>query len=176
MTGWLLTLVRAGIVGCGLMAGVFFAFSVAVMPGLRRLAPSDGIAAMQAINRSILNPVFMVVFVGTALVAAALAVSTAWTWDEGDAGLRLAAGLTYLLGGVRPDGCVSRPPQRCPRSTRPGGRGVRRQVAEVPRRVGAVEPCARHRLAGGDDLVDRRGSLVASVWSGTGTTDAATMW
>lgn len=99
MSPWLLQLVRAGLVGSGLMAGLFFAFSVAVMPGLRRLEPPNGIAAMQAMNRAILNPVFMVVFVGTALIAAALAVSTAWTWDEGRAELRLAAGLTYLLGG-----------------------------------------------------------------------------
>ena len=100
VTSWLITLVGAGVVGCGLMAGLFFAFSVAVMPGLRRLPPSNGIAAMQAINRSILNPVFIVVFLGTALIAAALVLSAAWTWDEGGAGLRLAAGLTYLVGGL----------------------------------------------------------------------------
>jgi uncharacterized membrane protein len=95
---WLLNLVRAGAVGCGLMAGLFFAFSVSVMPALRRLSPSSGIAAMQAINRAILNPVFMLVFLGTALVAAALAVSTLWTWDDGGAALRLAGGLCYIIG------------------------------------------------------------------------------
>jgi uncharacterized membrane protein len=98
MNLWLLNLVRAGAIGCGLMAGLFFAFSAAVMPALRRLQPSSGLAAMQAINRSILNPLFMLVFVGTALVAAALAVSTAWTWDDGGAALRLAGGLCYLIG------------------------------------------------------------------------------
>ena len=98
MQTWLLTLVRAGAVGCGLMAGLFFAFSVAVMPGLRRLPPADGMAAMQAINRAILNPVFLVVFVGTALAAAAIAISTMWTWDDGGAALRLSGGLIYLVG------------------------------------------------------------------------------
>ena len=98
MSTWLLDLVRTGAVGCGLMAGLFFAFSAAVMPALRRLHPSSGLAAMQAINRAILNPVFMVVFVGTALVAAALAISTLWTWDDGGAALRLAGGLCYLIG------------------------------------------------------------------------------
>jgi uncharacterized membrane protein len=98
MNLWLLNLVRAGAVGSGLMAGLFFAFSVAVMPALRRLEPSSGLAAMQAINRAILNPLFMVVFVGTALVAAALAVSTLWTWDDGGAALRLAGGICYLIG------------------------------------------------------------------------------
>jgi uncharacterized membrane protein len=98
MNLWLLNLVRAGAVGSGLMAGLFFAFSVSVMPALRRLSPSSGLATMQAINRAILNPVFMLVFIGTTLVAAALAVSTLWTWDEGGAALRLAGGLCYLIG------------------------------------------------------------------------------
>jgi hypothetical protein len=37
--------------GCGLLAGVFFAFSAFVMPALRRLPASQGIAAMQSINK-----------------------------------------------------------------------------------------------------------------------------
>jgi uncharacterized membrane protein len=98
MNSWLLNLVRAGAIGCGLMAGLFFAFSVSVMPALRRLPPSNGLAAMQAINRAILNPLFTLVFLGTALVTAALAVSTAWTWDDGGAALRLAGGLCYVIG------------------------------------------------------------------------------
>ncbi len=36
---------------CGLVAGVFFAFSTFVMSGLARLPPADGIRAMQSINR-----------------------------------------------------------------------------------------------------------------------------
>jgi uncharacterized membrane protein len=36
--------------GCGLIAGVFFAFSVFVMSALARLQPAQGIAAMQSIN------------------------------------------------------------------------------------------------------------------------------
>lgn len=43
-----LTLVSA--LGCGLMAGFFFAFSACVMNALARLPASGGIAAMQAIN------------------------------------------------------------------------------------------------------------------------------
>lgn len=99
MDTWLITLVRASAIGTGLMAGLFFAFSVAVMPGLRRLAPADGLQAMQAINRAILNPLFLAVFVLTVLLAAAVAVSALWTWDDGGAPLRLAGGLTYVLGG-----------------------------------------------------------------------------
>jgi len=42
------TLVTA--LGCGLVAGVFFAFSTFVMAALRRLKPEEGISAMQSIN------------------------------------------------------------------------------------------------------------------------------
>ena len=43
-------LVSAGIVGCSVIAGVFFTFSGFVMPALGRLPAPQGIAAMQAIN------------------------------------------------------------------------------------------------------------------------------
>ena len=43
-----LTFVSA--LGCGLIAGVFFAFSAFVMKALVRLPPTQGIAAMQSIN------------------------------------------------------------------------------------------------------------------------------
>jgi uncharacterized membrane protein len=48
--------------GTGLMAGLFFAFSVSVMRALASRPAAEGIAAMQAISRAILNPVFLVVF------------------------------------------------------------------------------------------------------------------
>ncbi len=53
--------------GAGLMAGLFFAFSISVMRALSRIPPPAGIAAMQAINIVILNPVFGIVFFGTVL-------------------------------------------------------------------------------------------------------------
>jgi uncharacterized membrane protein len=99
MDRWLVTLTLIGAIGAGLMAGLFFAFSVSVMPGLRLLSPADGIASMQSINRAILNPVFMVVFIGTTLACGALAVTTVWTWDDGGAGYRLAGGFSYVIGG-----------------------------------------------------------------------------
>ncbi len=60
-----LTLLAA--LGCGLMAGLFFAFSVCVMKALERLPSAAGITAMQSINVAIINPVFLAVFFGTAV-------------------------------------------------------------------------------------------------------------
>ena len=76
--------------GTGLMAGLFFAFSVSVMRALASRPAAEGIAAMQAINRAILNPVFLVVFIGTALASVA-------TLFSGNAWL-LAGGALYLAG------------------------------------------------------------------------------
>jgi uncharacterized membrane protein len=80
-----LTLIAA--VGAGLVAGIFFAFSNFVMAALGRLPPAQGVAAMQAINVTVLNPLFFAVFFGTAALAlllAALALlggvpGTVWT-------------------------------------------------------------------------------------------------
>ena len=61
---FVLTLVAA--LGCGLMAGLFFAFSVSVMKALARLLSAEGIAAMQSINVAIINSVFLAALFGTA--------------------------------------------------------------------------------------------------------------
>ena len=60
---FVLTLIAA--LGSGLIAGVFFVFSVSIMKALGRLPSAHGIAAMQSINDVIVNPVFLVAFLGT---------------------------------------------------------------------------------------------------------------
>jgi uncharacterized membrane protein len=60
----------AATLGCGLMAGIFFIFSNTIMGALGRLEPTQGILAMQSINRVILNPLFLAVFMGSALLCA----------------------------------------------------------------------------------------------------------
>ncbi|PTR10630.1 hypothetical protein C8R32_101160 [Nitrosospira sp. Nsp5] len=55
------------VLGCGLMAGLFFVFSNSVMKVLARLHPESGIAAMQSINIVIINPLFLTVFLGIPL-------------------------------------------------------------------------------------------------------------
>jgi uncharacterized membrane protein len=48
-----------------LIAGLFYAYSCSVNPGLSRLSDAQYIAAMQSINRAIVNPLFMLSFMGT---------------------------------------------------------------------------------------------------------------
>jgi uncharacterized membrane protein len=47
-----------------LVAGLFYSWSCSVIPGLSRLSDKNYIAAMQSINKAILNPVFFVSFLG----------------------------------------------------------------------------------------------------------------
>lgn len=97
---YLFALTFAAALGCGLMAGIFFAFSNFVMRALARIAPSQGIAAMQAVNITVLNPLFLLTFMGTGLVcAAAIAVALMYGESHGS-GYLLAGGVLYLLGNI----------------------------------------------------------------------------
>jgi len=91
-----LTLVSA--LGCGLISGVFFAFSAFVMKALARLTPTQGIAAMQSINVVVINPWFLVAFLGTASACVLLVVSSLLMWDKPNAAYLLVGSLLYLVG------------------------------------------------------------------------------
>jgi uncharacterized membrane protein len=80
------------------MAGVFFAFSVCVMSALGRLPEKQGIAAMQAINVAVLNPVFLVVFFGAAAASVISVITSLLTWQAPRALWLLVGSLCYLLG------------------------------------------------------------------------------
>ncbi len=96
----LFSLTFGSALGSGLMAGLFFAFSVSVMSALGRLPSAQGIAAMQSINVVIVNPVFLLVFLGTAVACAFLAAHSLWRWDTPGSGYRLAGSLLYLVGVI----------------------------------------------------------------------------
>ena len=86
-----------GALGAALVAGVFFAFSSFVMPGLRRIAPIEGIRAMQAINITAVTPLFMAAFVGTAVLSVLLGAWGVVRVDEPSGRWLLAGGVSYLL-------------------------------------------------------------------------------
>lgn len=52
----------------GLLTGIFFGFEVAINPAFARLEDAPYITAMQAINDVIVNPVFIFVFLGAAVL------------------------------------------------------------------------------------------------------------
>jgi uncharacterized membrane protein len=70
--GWATAALVAATITTGLMAGLFAAFSYAVMPGLAKTDDATFVSSMQRINVAILNPVFGICF-GGALVFGVLA-------------------------------------------------------------------------------------------------------
>ena len=56
------TFTDAVTVATGLMAGVYFVYAIAIMPGLRHLDDAGFVAAFQATDRAIINPIFLVAF------------------------------------------------------------------------------------------------------------------
>lgn len=84
--------------GCGLVAGVFFAFSAFIMKALARLPPGEGIAAMQSINVAVLNPWFLGAFLGTAAACVLAVIASLLRWHAPGAVYVLVGSALYLVG------------------------------------------------------------------------------
>jgi uncharacterized membrane protein len=78
MTTILTPIMVIAVAGSGLMAGLFFVFSFSVMDAVAQMPASEGMKAMQLINRTILNPVFLSAFFGTALACLLVTIISAW--------------------------------------------------------------------------------------------------
>lgn len=100
LESWLVPLTLAAAVGCGVIGGVFFAFSTFVLQALGRLPAAQGISAMQSINVAAVRPAFMTMLFGTAAVCLALAVHGVVNWGEEDAVLLVAGSGLYLVGNI----------------------------------------------------------------------------
>jgi uncharacterized membrane protein len=86
--------------GSALVAGIFFAFSTFIMAALGRIPSEQGIAAMQSINVTVINPLFMLAFMGTGVLCLALLAGAYGRWEESAGKLIFAAGLIYLVGVI----------------------------------------------------------------------------
>jgi uncharacterized membrane protein len=98
--GALVVVILATALGCGLVGGVFFAFSTFIMSALARLPPREGIAAMQAINITVITPPFMLALFGTGLVCLVLAAYELVAVRSPDSLYLVTGGLLYFLGNV----------------------------------------------------------------------------
>jgi uncharacterized membrane protein len=98
MQNLILGLLWFSAVGCGLLAGLYFAFSTFIMTALGRIGQAAGIAAMNAINVTIVRSLFMPLFFGTTAASAVLAVSALFRWGEPGAMAMVAGGVLYVLG------------------------------------------------------------------------------
>ncbi|WP_309144477.1 anthrone oxygenase family protein [Streptomyces sp. BR123] len=89
----------AATVTTGLMAGLFFAFDISVMPALKRSDDRTLIQVMQRINTAIINGLFLLVFLGALLftgLALTLHLADGGSWSG--AAIPLTAALVaYVL-------------------------------------------------------------------------------
>ena len=83
----------------GLSAGLFYAWSISVIPGTQKINDLSYLYTMQSINRAILNPAFFIVFLGSLI---ALACSSYFNYGVSTKGFwfLLIATVTYLIGTV----------------------------------------------------------------------------
>lgn len=95
LEAWIPWLVLAGAIGSGLMAGLFLAFSISVLPALARLPAAVALEVMQRVNVAIINPLFLGVFLGTGAVSAVAAWAAVVV--PGHSWLLAGAG-AYLVG------------------------------------------------------------------------------
>ena len=148
-----LTLKLFAALGCGLIAGVFFAFSTFVMSALARLEPAQGIAAMQSINITVINPWFMTAFLGTAADCLFLAISSLLKWQQPGAAYLLLGSLLYLVGtfGVTMIGNVLL--NEALAKFNPDTGGANFWVSYLRDWTMYVEPCADSRGAGSSSIL-----------------------
>jgi uncharacterized membrane protein len=66
----------AAAISSGLVSGVFLGFSSFIMPAFARIAPGQGIAAMNSINITVINPLFMSLLFGTAVIGIVLSAGS----------------------------------------------------------------------------------------------------
>jgi uncharacterized membrane protein len=82
----------------GLMAGLFYAYSVSVIWGLDRADPRAAIDSFNGINVAILNPLFLLVFMGVPLLGGLAAILF---WQSGQSAamwMFAASAIVYAVG------------------------------------------------------------------------------
>lgn len=99
MSPFMITLLLwAAALSSGLIAGVYFAFSVFIMQAFGRIDAAQAIAAMNAINETILRSLFMPLFFGSSILSVLLIIVGVTTWGESGTALSLVAGAIYFVG------------------------------------------------------------------------------
>ncbi|MQA95371.1 MAG: DUF1772 domain-containing protein [Streptosporangiales bacterium] len=93
----------------GAVTGVFFAFSVSVLPGLDAIPAAQAVPAMRSMNRKILVPPFLISFTGTPIAAGLAGILLLVAGALAPGVLFLAAAIIYAAGAVAPTATVNVP-------------------------------------------------------------------
>ena len=87
---------HVAVLGFGLAAGFFFAFSVVVIPGLERAGGDAAVPAMQGINAAVRNPFFFAMFFLSPVIALFAALFALGSGRRRSAFLLVLAAVAYL--------------------------------------------------------------------------------
>ncbi len=142
-------LVWFSLVSAGIMAGVYFTFSVFAMRSFAELGDEAGARAMQSINRVIVRSAFLPLFFFSTLDSGALVALGLL----GHAGRDRGRWRGLCDRHVRRDGrgqCADERPARRGGRGELGGQG---RLARLPDALDAAEPCADRGVHGGDGVV-----------------------
>ena len=83
----------------GLSAGLFYAWTVSVIPGTKMVKDVTYLETMQSINKAILNPAFFLIFFGS-LVLLSIASIYEFNANKLAFGFILGSSITYLVGTI----------------------------------------------------------------------------
>ena len=123
---------------------------------------------MKAINVTALMPAFMLVFIGSAVLCAVIAVVTFVLWpDEGTVELLVGSAL-YLFGSFGVTMVANVPRNDALLKLEAGHAGGGRVLADVRARVDDVEPRPHGRLGRGGAGVRAGAQLTRASWSEPG--------
>ena len=153
-------------IGCGLMAGVYFAFSGFIMTALSRIDQASGVAAMNSINTVILRSLFMPIFFGTTLTGLILAAAALFRWGTPGAFSMLVGGVVYVVGMFVVTMLFNVPLEQRVASRRPGERGSGDDLGALSARLDDVEPRADCCFHGGLRVIHRRADRPIGVRKG----------
>ena len=91
-------IVVAAITGAGIVTGLLFAFSNFIMRALAELQPDHVMFAMQQINEKIINPLFLMFFLGTPLLCLMIAGNSLLHLNDTHSVLLLLGSIGYIIG------------------------------------------------------------------------------
>ncbi|AFY36891.1 hypothetical protein Lepto7376_0458 [[Leptolyngbya] sp. PCC 7376] len=97
---WRSPLILFAAVGCAVSGGIFYAFSTFVMQALGEQPSASGIATMQSINITVINPLFMAAFFLPAVASLILAIAALRDWSNPNSSYLLIGSLLYLIGTI----------------------------------------------------------------------------
>ena len=91
-------LLGSSIITTGLMSGLLYGWTVSVIPGTRRIDDTTYITTMQHINKAIVNPAFIIPFMGIPILVGGTAIAHFRAGDSRRGWLLTGAAVTYVVG------------------------------------------------------------------------------